>query len=291
MSASRQPETLLPRDVGVSFSHATVQAIADLEGISVLHIKGPVVDATLDDPETGREQPRARESLDADVLVQPTQAQRLIEAMSRHGWELAWDFDEGSLFAHAATMQHPHLPHVDIHRWFPGIGRDPEAAFAILSEGARRIPLAEFPCQVPSDCAHRLILLLHAARSRATGGERDVLDLWTWASAEQQAAVRRLAVQLDAVVPLAAAIGELESLRRQRSYRLWHSLQQPHPSHRDVLVGHLLAARPREVVPLTVRFLMLNQRRMARERGGAMSLRETLTGYRSWVAQRVRGVR
>jgi len=285
----------LPRDVGVRLSHATVQAIADREGIEVLHIKGPVVDETLrlaDLRTTGGDvpmQPRGRDSVDADVLVDPDQAGPLITALGRHGWQLAWDFDEGSLFAHAATLQHPFLPHVDVHRWFPGIERDPASAFAILLEGADRVALAEFPCQVPAMDTHRLILLLHAARSRRSGGPRDVSKYWTGATAERQVAVRQLAERLDATVALAAAIGELDSVRHHRSYRLWSGLQQAHPTHRETLMGHLVASRPREVVPLLARFLMLNKRRIDRERGGAVGLRDTLAAYGTWVSRRVRG--
>lgn len=285
---------LLPRDVGIRLSHATIQAIADLAGIEVLHVKGPIVDATLraelfvDLGEDDGDRPRERHSVDADLLVHPQRARALIAAMERHGWELAWDFDEGSLFAHAATLSHPHLPHVDIHRWFPGIEREPGAAFTILTEEARRIPVAGVPVAVPSDAAHRLILLLHAARSGA-GGHTDVSQLWTAATSEQQAAVRQIAERLSAVVALAAAIGELDSMRSHRSHRLWQALQQPHPTHRAVLMGHLAAARPREVVPVLARFLMLNKRRMEREHGGAVGLGETLGAYRTWITRRVRG--
>jgi len=285
---------VLPRDVAVQFAHAAIQAIADEAGIAVLHIKGPVVDATLravrlsEPVEEGASALQARVSVDADVLVSPDQAGPLLEAMKRHGWQLAWDFDEGSLFAHAATLTHPHLAHVDVHRWFPGIECDPETAFAILASGARRIPIAGFPCLVPSDDAHRLVLLLHAARSPGGGGRADVAELWTRATGEEQTSVRRLADRLDATVALAAAIGELESVRHRRSYRLWRTLQRRDHSHREVLMGHIVAARPREIPALLSRFLLLNKRRMERQRGGAVGLRESLAGYRTWVSRRIR---
>lgn len=285
---------LLPRDVATQFAHAAVQAIADQAGITILHVKGPVVDATLlaarfDEPlAEDSPAPMPRQSVDADILVAPSDARALLEAMTRHGWELAWDFDEGSLFAHAATLTHPHLAHVDVHRWFPGIECDPETAFAILASGARRIPIAGFPCLVPSDDAHRLVLLLHAARSQGGGGRADVAELWTRATGEEQTSVRRLADRLDATVALAAAIGELESVRHRRSYRLWRTLQRRDHTHREVLMGHIVAARPREIPALLSRFLLLNKRRMERQRGGAVGLRESLAGYRTWVSRRIR---
>lgn len=281
---------ILPRDVAVRLAHATVQAIADTYGLSVLHIKGPIVDATLradalDARGAGGigRHPR-RNSVDADVLVQPQQADELVRAMERHGWTLAWDFDEGSLFAHAATLTHPHLAHVDIHRIFPGIECEPAAAFRILEADARRVPIAELPCTVPSDDAHRLVLLLHAARSP---GHPDVGQMWTAATPDERAAVRHLAERLNAVVALAAATGELESVRQHRSYRLWRALQRPR-NHREALVGHVIAAGPRRAVPLLWRFLMLNKRRMDRERGAAVGVSESLAAYRGWVVQRMR---
>lgn len=275
---------MLPRDVAVRFAHAAIQAIADEAGITVLHIKGPVVDATL-------REVRTRNSVDADVLVSPDQAGPLLEAMKRRGWQLAWDFDEGSLFAHAATLTHPHLAHIDVHRWFPGIEREPRSAFALLAAGARRIPLAEFPCLVPSDDAHRLILLLHAARSLDAGGRADVAELWTAASPQEQAAVRAMAERLDATVALAAAIDELESVRHRRSYRLWSTLRRPGHTHRETLMGHLAAARPREIPTVLIRFVLLNKRRMDREHGSRVGLVESLAGYRTWIARRVRSRR
>ena len=288
---------LLPRDVAVRFAHAAVQAIADEAGITVLHIKGPVVDATLraarlsEPVQEGVPSPRARMSVDADVLVSPEQAGALLRAMKSHGWHLAWDFDEGSLFAHAATLTHPHLAHIDVHRWFPGIERGPRSAFDLLASDARRIPLAEFPCLVPSDDAHRLILLLHAARSLDAGGRADVAELWTAASPDEQASVRAVAERLDATVALAAAIDELESLRRRRSYRLWSALRRPGHTHRETLMGHLAAARPREIPTVLIRFVLLNKRRMDREHGSRVGLVESLAGYRTWIARRVRSRR
>ena len=288
---------MLPRDVAVQFAHAAIQAIADEAGIAVLHIKGPVVDATLraarfrEPAAEGVSAPRARRSVDADVLVSPDHAPALLEAMKSHGWQLAWDFNEGSLFAHAATLTHPHLAHIDVHRWFPGIERDPRWAFAFLGSGARRIPLAEFPCLVPSDDAHRLILLLHAARSLDAGGRADVAELWTAASPEEQSAVRAVAERLDATVALAAAIDELESVRHRRSYRLWSTLRRPGHTHRETLMGHLAAARPREIPTLLTRFLLLNKRRMDREHGSRVGVVESLAGYRTWIARRVRSRR
>ena len=295
MTAEAAP--VLPLDVAVQFAHAAVQAIADEAGIAVLHIKGPVVDATLratrlsEPVEEGTSALRARISVDADVLVSPDHAPALLEAMKSHGWQLAWDFNEGSLFAHAATLTHPHLAHIDVHRWFPGIERDPSSAFALLASGARRIPLAEFPCLVPSDDAHRLILLLHAARSLDAGGRADVAELWTAASPDEQAAVRAMAERLDATVALAAAIDELESVRHRRSYRLWSALRRPGHTHRETLMGHLAAARPREIPTLLTRFLLLNKRRMDREHGSRVGVVESLAGYRTWIARRVRSRR
>ena len=58
----------MPVAVGVQFAHAAVQAIADAEGIDVLHIKGPALDTVLlvHKPSLGEAAGR-RDSFDADV--------------------------------------------------------------------------------------------------------------------------------------------------------------------------------------------------------------------------------
>lgn len=47
----------------------------------------------------------------------------------RAGWSTVTTFETGSAFEHAASLWHTALGWVDVHRIFPGITADPDAAF------------------------------------------------------------------------------------------------------------------------------------------------------------------
>ena len=120
------------------FAHAVAQSLADDHGLDVLHIKGPAVDERLAaiTPDSWEEDQRSavgkRRSTDADVLVRPEQTKRLIDVMVDHGWELRYGFNDGSPFAHAATLEHSLFGYVDLHRRFPGLEVPPQVAFERL---------------------------------------------------------------------------------------------------------------------------------------------------------------
>ncbi len=84
----------------------------------------------------------ARRSIDVDVLVRPAHLDRLFTVMHEHGWTTKYRFEDGSAFEHAATMAHPFLAPVDVHRHFPGIDSDPEAAFTRLWSDRHTVELA-----------------------------------------------------------------------------------------------------------------------------------------------------
>ena len=185
----------MPVDVGIRFAHASLQVIADDNGIDLLHIKGPAVDDSLlearsPDPERdGTDDPASeavpRRSIDADVLVRPRHVDRLFDAMHRHGWTMKYAFEDGSAFEHAATMVHPVLAPVDVHRRFPGIDADADAAFESLWSDRHTVLLAGMPCVVPSVTAQRLVLILHATRA----GQLDHPDIVrSWAAATEASA-------------------------------------------------------------------------------------------------------
>jgi hypothetical protein len=159
--------------VGIRFTHATIQVLAEANGIDLLHIKGPAVDDRLlavlptDDPPSGAPGTVARYSVDADVLVRPAHVDRLFEVMHGHGWTTAYHFADGSAFEHAATLTHPVLSPADVHRRFPGIGIDAATAFERLWAERHTALIAGTPCPVPSLRAQRLVLIVHAARGGA----------------------------------------------------------------------------------------------------------------------------
>lgn len=220
----------MPWSVGIRFSHASLQVLAEDHAVDLLHIKGPAVDDSLLEAQAGAAAPGepvgtvARASIDADVLVRPAHVARLVVAMHEHGWTTAYRFEDGSAFEHAATMTHPFLAPVDVHRRFPGISVDAEAAFERLWADRHSVFIAGLECPVPSVTAQRLVLIIHAARGGAGPDNPDIVRSWTDATAEERAAVRGLADELGAEVALAAGTGRLEEYRGARGYELWQAL-------------------------------------------------------------------
>lgn len=215
----------VPQFFSTRLNHAAVQWFADAEHLDVLHIKGAAVDAALRPKqavtaEDGSSvlQVLPRLSSDADVLVRPEHVDRLLESLLSNGWRLLTDFSTGSAFHHAATLWHPNMGCLDIHRFFPGISLEASEAFDLLWEGRESIQIAHRPCQVPSVTAQRVILLLHAARG---GRERDIEWCWERADEEDRAEARELVDMLGAHVAFAAAIGGLEEYVDAPDHDLW----------------------------------------------------------------------
>lgn len=211
---------VLPVWVGVSLTHAALQAVCEGAGVRALHIKGPALTGDLSVAADGAP---ARQSVDADLWVGPADAARLRVALVEQGWTLYSDFSEGSSFEHAATMMHSWLAPVDLHRIYPGVRAEPQAAFDALWASRHTASIAGRPCWVPTDAAQRLILLINAARDGLVR-RRDIDMAWDQASDSQREDVRAWAKVLDAEVALAAATGELEQYRHRREYRLWREL-------------------------------------------------------------------
>ena len=221
----------MPVAVGVRLGSAALQVLADDAGVDVLHIKGPAVDDVLlntrevEDPDSGVSalEVVARQSVDVDLLVRPSHIERLFAAMREHDWRMVYRFEDGSPFEHASTWMRVGLAAADVHRTFPGVGLDAEAAFEEFWAGRRRRPIAGYPCVVPALPAQRLILLLHAVRGGDLAGS-DVRNAWDRADATEQAEVDALAALVDAEVALAAATGRLARFHGRREYDLWRAL-------------------------------------------------------------------
>ncbi|WP_432560124.1 nucleotidyltransferase family protein [Granulicoccus sp. GXG6511] len=280
-----QPE-VMPVGVAIRFAHAVAQAVADRHGIRLLHIKGPAVDESLLDlgPTTDDSpgEPVPRHSTDADVWVDPEAVQRFLAAMSEHGWQLKVAFEDGSAFEHAATLGHAQLGYLDVHREFPGIGLDRQGAFERLWTNRTSIEIAGLPCWVPAVSAQRLVLLLHAARGGTRRDHPDIRRTWTDASEPERLAVRRLAQNLQAEVPLAGAIGELERFRGRREYWLWKVLSESSVRHSMVTIW---AARvwaeptPARAGRTAFRLLLPKPQRLVLLEGRAPTRRDALRAY------------
>jgi hypothetical protein len=207
---------MLPRRVGIGFTHAMVQTVLAGADLEVLHIKGPALSRLYGD------RPVIRQSMDTDVWVRASLAGEVLSALQKDGWDLRIPFEDGSSFEHAATMTHRALPSLDVHRQFPGIGVAPEIAFERLWRDRTTQLIAGIECTVPSLTAQRLILLLNTARGGSSHDDRNLA--WLRATDQERQAVRDLAAELNAEVALAAAIGELDRYRDRREHDLWHFL-------------------------------------------------------------------
>lgn len=277
----------MPAWVGVRFSHACLQVLADDHGVDLLHIKGPAIDESLLDRRTVQhpdsdesfEELVPRNSVDADVLVRPSHVNRLFRALSAHGWRMAFDFVDGSAFEHASTWEHPTFEHVDVHRQFPGIGLDREAAFELLWADRQTTLIAGQPCPVPDLTTQRLILILHAVR----GGNLqhcDIRNSWTRASDDQRREVERLAADLHAQVALAAGTGRLDEHHGSREYDLWKVLSTGDRSLTRLWLARV-KAQPTLVaaIRMGVKLILPNRNRMAQSLGRRPSAGELAHEY------------
>ncbi|MGA4507716.1 nucleotidyltransferase family protein [Propionibacteriaceae bacterium G1746] len=266
-AAGAQPSVDLPMGVRVELMHAFLQSVADEAGIDLLHVKGPALDVSLLQRGAHGE-PMPRHSTDADVLVRPADAERLLSRLREHGCHQRTRYRSGSPFEHAANVWHDELGHADVHRHFPGIGLRPATAFETLWSRRHEVTLAHWPCAVPHVDDQRLLLLLHAARSEGTK-QLDVDQVWGRAGEVDRERVRSLAEELDATVALAAAIGELDDYRHHPEYALWKQFSGPEAHSRtDEWRARLRAARtPWQAASVMVRALQVNTDRMRLDLG------------------------
>lgn len=197
--------------VRIEFAHAALQHLADTSGIDLLHIKGIAF--------APQWRSRASGGSDADILVRPSQIDRFLRSLEGTGWQRRSRFRTGSPFGHAQTYWHDHLGYADVHRFFPGLGKD-EGTFDVLWEGREVVELASTPCPVPGQVAQALISVVNAARNGPPGLGR---------SAEVQdpaleAEMVELVPRLNAEVAWAAAHGRLHTVRDHREHDLWHAV-------------------------------------------------------------------
>jgi hypothetical protein len=214
MGAGESAAVDVPTLICIQFGHASVQRVADRVGADVLHIKGAALDP-------GRNPGRSF-GTDADVLVRPEHVRRFVAALPDARWSLYCDFDEGSLFEHAASFSHPSYGMLDVHQVFPGLHADPRGAFERLWADREVRRLANVDCAVPGRLGERLILLLHAART--PGRSLDVSNHWGDLDDAERAEVRSYADQLHAQVGLALAIGEEDRFAVDPELELWRRM-------------------------------------------------------------------
>ncbi len=269
----------MPFSVRLHLGRAAVQTIAARGGADILHIKGDAV------------HPRLRPSLaagtDIDILVRPAHVGLLDRGLRSEGWRLYSTFENGSPFGHAQTYRHDAWGFVDVHRLFPGIGLEPAAAFARLWAQRETMPFGGVDCPVPAVSAQGAILILNAARTRATDPP-DLGAAWDEASdADRDELVRQIDA-LDARLAFDTAFGRLDEHRSAREYRLWKAISQG-GGRAEEWWGRVLAAPDlRARLRVIGRAPLVNVEHLEHELG-----REPTTGevIREFLARPLRGLR
>lgn len=224
----------IPMAARLRLAHGALQALADHASVRVLHVKGVAWDPALT---------RGRwPSTDCDLLVDPAGVEAMVDALEGASWQRMTTFEHGSVFAHAATYYHPVWGTVDLHRWFPGLHRDPAASFEALWSERVLVEHGGRPIAVPSLIGQRLIMLVHAARTGRHEASGDVERAWHSASDDERMAVEALARRLDAVVPLAIATGREDDVIGLPQARLWTALHE-HENSTAVWFARLRDAR------------------------------------------------
>jgi len=271
----------VPLAARIQIGHATLQWVAEEHGIRMLHIKGAALDPRVSWP--------GREGNDVDVLVPASDAERLVSALQACEWRLDNSFKHSSAFEHAATLRHAELGWADVHRCFPGINLDPDQAFEILWTQRQTTNLGGFDCAVPSLPAQILVLVLHAARSPASGrGPMDISSSWGAADEATRRQVEALVVALDAEVGFAAGVGNLDAYRGRRDHDLWAVVSQGGTRFEEWRARVKAAPDRRRAMAVALRAPLVNTEHLAMVLGRPPTRWEVLVEF---FARPVRGLR
>lgn len=166
---------------------------------------------------------------DVDVLLERTDAQRLMEALQGRGWLERPVTHEGDHPIHSITLYHPRWPcDIDIHFAFPGMDDDPRSAFRALWECRRETVLAGQPVNALDITGSTLIQALHALREiHKESNRRELAFLLEEARRPRWSDLR----------PLASATQSLGALRPYiaKGFPEVNTAALPDPSHRWLL--------------------------------------------------------
>lgn len=203
----------VPLAARIRLAHAVVQSLAERSGVDLLHVKGPAADPAWYPPHGGS---------DVDVLVRPSHLAVVEEALLAAGWTRRGGYDDSSAWAHAASWWHDRWGYLDLHRSWPGLEVEPEAAYDAVARDRATREIAHHPCPVPRLEAEVLLLALHAGRSGPyRDSTRHLRACWEAADVGLRAAVEALATELHAEVGLAAGLGRLDEWRDHPDHDLW----------------------------------------------------------------------
>lgn len=206
----------VPTAVRLRLAHGCLEHHARTAGARILHIKGEALHPVLSAGRPG--------STDCDVLVAPADVAAFTRVLEAAGWEQITTFPHGSVFGHAAAFHHQLWGTVDVHRWFPGMHRDPAHSFERLWSDHEVTDLGGIDCAVPALLHQRLLLLVHAARESAGKSARDVEAAWGALDDAGRQDIVALAHDLGAEVPLGLVTGQEGLVTGGPDEHLWRAL-------------------------------------------------------------------
>lgn len=269
---SREPslqEVQIPLAVRIKLAHGAVDHALTEAGIRTLHFKGYAATQIF---------PPDRTSSDVDVIVDPTQAERAVEALCSRGWTVVSSYADGSIFRHAAALWHNHLGYVDVHRWVPGFTASAETVFERFWSQHTTLEIAHWDCAVPERLDHVLLALLHAARDPHRGAH-EATSLWSGVADERRDDLRNTVKALGAEVAWLVATGEDLGADRDQA-AVWSAIQEG-SDRTELLSARLHAAQgPLQKVGLMAGALVINRSHLQIALGRAPGLLDYLHEYR-----------
>ena len=147
-----------------------VHRLAVDEGVPVLFIKG--------EPLSQQGLRQRHDSVDVDVLVDPSALQHLLKALAELGWKVAVEPTSALVLPlHSTTLRHPNWGcELDVHNRFPGFLAGPADVFEALWERRSTVQIAhrEVPC--PDIATHGAVAALHWLRDGWSEATRVKLD-------------------------------------------------------------------------------------------------------------------
>lgn len=139
---------------------AMVASVACEIGIDAIFIKGPSL------AEQGLR--GAKHSGDVDVWVNPSEILKLQEALEEWGWKPFKDVWYGTQVHHSLTLKPQTWGcEIDLHRRFPGVGRNDQEAFTLVRSNTVDLCFASVKTRVPNREFHSVLSALHIVRPRA----------------------------------------------------------------------------------------------------------------------------
>lgn len=136
-----------------------VLSLARAEGLRAMIIKGPALEF--------QGLRREKHSGDVDVWAHPSDVDALADLLAEWGWTRLDGFWDGTDIGHSVTLARGTWGcEIDVHKTFPGIGLDADAAFESIRRRATSMRFASVAGLCPNPTDHAIIAALHYLRPR-----------------------------------------------------------------------------------------------------------------------------